>query len=133
MFVIIFCFTVLLFSAFFMYFRYFLFLLYKSGGAKAPPAPPSARSLSCDLQTHDPRNSRSNWNLEVFLWRAENQRTRRKTSWSRDDNQQQTHHAYEAGFWNQTRATLVGGERSHHYAIPGPRSLSLYQISSYFR
>jgi len=38
-----------------------------------------------------------------FLWREENQRTRRKTS--------------EQG---RNRATLMGGERSHHCAIPAP-------------
>ena len=33
------------------------------------------------------------------------------------ENQQQTPPTYDAG--NQTRATLVGGECSHHCAIPG--------------
>ena len=43
-----------------------------------------------------------------FLRRGENRSTRRKTSRSKDEN-------------CRTRATLVGGERSHHCAIPAPR------------
>ena len=39
---------------------------------------------------------------------------------SRDENQQQTQPTYDAGSGNRTQATLVGGERSHHYAIPTP-------------
>ena len=37
---------------------------------------------------------------------------------SRDENQQQNQPTYDAGSGNQTRATLVGGECSHHCAIP---------------
>ena len=55
-----------------------------------------------------------------FLRRGENRSTRRKTSWSRAENQQQTQPTYDAGSRNQTRDTLVGGERSHHYVIPAP-------------
>ena len=53
-----------------------------------------------------------------FLRRGENRSTRRKTSRSKGENQQQTQPTYgvDAGIW--TRATLVGGERSHHCAIP---------------
>ena len=39
---------------------------------------------------------------------------------SRDENQQQTQPTYDAESGNQTRATLVGGECSHHCAIPAP-------------
>ena len=39
---------------------------------------------------------------------------------SKDKNQQQTQPTYDTGFGNQTRDTLVGGERSHHCAIPAP-------------
>ena len=39
---------------------------------------------------------------------------------NRDENQQQTQPTYDAGSGNQTRDTLVGGERSHHCAIPAP-------------
>ena len=37
---------------------------------------------------------------------------------SRDENQQQTQPIYDAETGNQTLATLVGGECSHHCAIP---------------
>ena len=40
------------------------------------------------------------------------------TSRSRVENQQQTQPTYDAGSANRTQATLVGGERSHHCAIP---------------
>ena len=33
-----------------------------------------------------------------------------KTSWSKDENQQQTQHTYDTESENRTRATLVGGE-----------------------
>ena len=39
---------------------------------------------------------------------------------SKDENQQQTQPTCDAGSGNQTRATAVGGERSHHCAIPAP-------------
>ena len=42
---------------------------------------------------------------------------------SRDENQQQTQPTYDAGSGNRTRATLVGGEHSHHCAIPAPLAL----------
>ena len=58
-----------------------------------------------------------------FLRRGENRRTRRKTSRSKDENQQQTQPTYDTGTGNRTRATLVGGERSHHCAIPAPPKL----------
>ena len=44
---------------------------------------------------------------------------------SRDENQQQTQPTYDVRFGNRTRATLVGGERCHHYAIPAPQVKSL--------
>ena len=37
-----------------------------------------------------------------------------------DENQQQTQPTYDTGSGNRTRATLVGGERDHHCAIPAP-------------
>ena len=46
-----------------------------------------------------------------FLRRGENRSTRRKTSRSKDENQQQTQPTYDAEYGNQTRATLVGGLR----------------------
>ena len=64
-------------------------------------------------------DSRSNWNLEVLIFveggKPENQE---KNPWSRDENQQQTQLTCDAGSGNRTRATAVGGERSHHCAIP---------------
>ena len=56
-----------------------------------------------------------------FLRRGENRSTRRKTSRSRVENQQQTQPTYDAGSGNWTQGTLVGGERSHHCANPAPR------------
>ena len=52
-----------------------------------------------------------------FLRRKENRSTRRKTSRSRVENQQQTQRKYDAGSGNRTRDTLVGGERSQHCAF----------------
>ena len=52
-----------------------------------------------------------------FLRKEENQSTRRKTSRSKEENQQ-TQSTYDAGSGNRTQATLVGGERSHHSANP---------------
>ena len=36
------------------------------------------------------------------------------------ENQHQTQPTYDAGTKNRTRATLVGGECSHHYTTPAP-------------
>ena len=55
-----------------------------------------------------------------FLRRGENRSTRRKTFRSRVE-EQQTQPTYDAGFGYQTRATLVGGECSHHCTIPAPK------------
>ena len=46
-----------------------------------------------------------------FLRRGENRSTRRKTSRSKDENQQQTRPTHDAESGNRTRATLVGGLR----------------------
>ena len=43
-----------------------------------------------------------------------------KNPGSRDKNQQQIQPTYDAGSGNQTWATLVGGECSHHCTIPAP-------------
>ena len=56
-----------------------------------------------------------------FLRRGENRRTRRKTSRSKEENQQQTQTTYDAESGNRTWDTLVGGEGSHHCAIPAPQ------------
>ena len=76
---------------------------------------------------------RSNWNLEMLVFveggKPENPE---KNPRSGDENQQQTQPTYDVESGNRTRATLVGGERSHHCAIPAPRSplsaLLLYTI-----
>ena len=47
-----------------------------------------------------------------FLRRGENRSTQRKTSWSKDENQQQTQPTYDAESGNRTRATLLGGKYS---------------------
>ena len=68
----------------------------------------------------------SNWNLEMLVFnirRGENRSARGKTSRSREENQQQTRPIYDAGTGNRTQDTLVGGERSHHYAIPAPHKI----------
>ena len=49
-----------------------------------------------------------------------------KTSRSKEENQQQKNPTYEAESGNRTRHKLVGGERSHHCAIPAP--LAFYMI-----
>ena len=41
-----------------------------------------------------------------------------KTSRSKDENQQQTQLPYDSEAGNRTRATLMGGECSHHCATP---------------
>ena len=53
-----------------------------------------------------------------FLRRGENRSTRRKTSRSKDEKQQQTQPTSDAEPGTRTRATLVGGECSHHCAVP---------------
>ena len=54
-----------------------------------------------------------------FLRRGENQGTQKKTSRSKDENQQ-TQPTYDTEPGNQTWAPLVGGERSHQCAIRAP-------------
>ena len=53
-----------------------------------------------------------------FLRRGENQSTRRKTSWSKGENQQQTQPTNGVDARILIQATVVGGKRSHYYAIP---------------
>ena len=61
----------------------------------------------------------SNWNLEMLAYKERvNWSTRKKNSQRRAENQQQTRPTYDAGSWNQTQDTLMGGKRSHHCAIP---------------
>ena len=44
---------------------------------------------------------------------------------SRDENQQQTRPKCDGGSGNRTQATAVGGECSHHCAIPAPHIVGL--------
>ena len=68
-----------------------------------------------------PSNSRSNWNLEMLVFeeggKPENPE---KNPQSKGENQRQTQSTYDARSGNQTRDTLVVGERSHHFATPAP-------------
>ena len=69
-----------------------------------------------------PLKSGSNWNLEmlVFEERGKPEYPEKNLS-SRDENQQQTQPTYGIESANRSRATLVGGECSHHYTIPAPQ------------
>ena len=51
--------------------------------------------------------------LIFFLWRKGNRGTHNKLS-GKDENQQQTQPTHVAMSRNRTRATLLGGECSHH-------------------
>ena len=53
-----------------------------------------------------------------FLRRGENQSTQRKTSRSKGENQQQTQTTNGVDARILIQATVVGGKRSRHYAIP---------------
>ena len=65
--------------------------------------------------------SRSNWNLELLvLMERGKPKKLEKNPRSRDENQQQTHPRYGVNSGNRTRATWMGGECSHHCAIPAP-------------
>ena len=43
---------------------------------------------------------------------------------SKEENQQQTQPTYDTGTGSRTRATLVGGECSHHCAIPASPNIT---------
>ena len=64
--------------------------------------------------------SRSKWNLENMLVFLEGGKPEYPVNnpQSRDKNQQQTQPTYGINTGNQTRATLVGEEYSHHCTIP---------------
>ena len=50
--------------------------------------------------------------------RGKNRSTQRKTSRSREENQQQTQPTYDAGSGNRIQNTLAGGERSQGILLP---------------
>ena len=62
--------------------------------------------------------SRSNWNLEVLVFKEWGKPEYRKTSRSKGENQQQTQPTYGVDASIQTRATLVGGECSQEDPSP---------------
>ena len=69
-------------------------------------------------------DSWSNWNLEMLvLRRGQNWSTQRKSPWSKGENQQQTQPTYGINPGNWTRATLVEGERPHHYTTIAPQHI----------
>ena len=88
---------------------------YQTQGVLAQSPEPEAHDKVLD-------NARSNWNLEMLVFKERGKpEDPEKNPRSREENQQQTQTTYDAGSGNRTRDTLVGGERSHHYAIPAPR------------
>ena len=76
---------------------------------------------------------RSNWNLEMLVFvEGGKPEYLEKNPRSRDENQQQTQPAYDTETGNRSRSTLVGGECSHHCAIPAPIALILKENSFQF-
>ena len=67
----------------------------------------------------------------VFLRRRKYWSTWRKTSQSREENQQQTQPTYDGTPGNRARDTLVGGDPSQHYAIPAPLCCPLIPITQH--
>ena len=68
--------------------------------------------------------SRSNWNWEMLVFvEGGKPQYQEKNPRSKDENQQQTQPTYDAESMNQTRATFVGNECSHHCAIPAPLAI----------
>ena len=66
-----------------------------------------------------------NWEVLVFLEGGKPENPEENPR-SKEENQQQTQSTYDGWSGNQTRDTLVGGERSHHCAIPAPYSKSSF-------
>ena len=63
--------------------------------------------------------SRSNWNLEMFVFlEGGNPQYMVKSHRNKDENQQQTQPTYDVGSEILTWAALLGGECSHQCAIP---------------
>ena len=75
--------------------------------------------------------SRSNWNLEILVFvEGGKPEYPEKNLWSGDKNQQQTQPRYDIKSGNQTQATLMGGECSHHCAITAPQGRLLLRDSA---
>ena len=66
-------------------------------------------------------NNESKSSQMLVFEERENRNTRRKPHGA-EEQQQQTQPTYDAESGNRTRATLVGGECSHHCAIPAPQT-----------
>ena len=64
------------------------------------------------------QSTRSSWNTEIwnvgFLQRKGKQMTQRKNPWSEDKNQKPAQPTLDTRSWNQTWATVMGGDCSHH-------------------
>ena len=62
----------------------------------------------------------------IGIWKCRS--TRRKTSRSRVENQQQTQPTYDVESGNRTRVTLVGGECFHHCPNPAPLKFQFAKV-----
>ena len=67
------------------------------------------------------------WNLEMLVFvKGGKPEYQEKNPRSKDESQQQTQPTYDPDIGNQTRAKLVGGECSHHCAIPAHLNTKVY-------
>ena len=66
----------------------------------------------------------------VFEERGKPEYPEKNVRRSRVENQQQTQPTYDTGSGSGTRDTLVGGERSHHCAIPAPHAIDYFTITA---
>ena len=66
--------------------------------------------------------SRSNWNLEMLVFEERGKPEHPEKNLS-EQGRQQTQPISDAEPGNRTQATLVGGECSHHCAIPAPLNI----------
>ena len=64
----------------------------------------------------------------VFEKREKSNYRPEETSRSKDEDQQQTQPTYGSESENSTRATMVGGECSHHRAISAPKMKATEQF-----
>ena len=66
--------------------------------------------------------SRSNWNLEVLVFEERGKQQYPEKNLSEQGQEPTTNSTtYDTGTGSRTRATLVGGERSHHCTIRAPQ------------
>ena len=70
--------------------------------------------------------SRSNWNLEVLVFKERGKpKNLEKNLSEKAENQQQTQLTYDVDTMFRTRATLVGGECSPHCSTLAPKKYYL--------